>query len=158
MVRIFLKLLVKLVVQLIGVFLLIPVTYRYKLGEFPRWAKWWDDYRGRWLHDNTDAVCINMFGKGHCDMYDRYNSTWWGRYKWAAFRNACNYFQHEPLGKWYIQGHVEQYYGYIPLVFGLKLRYNIGYKFFSVEHARHMQSLGIPLQFVFSIGLRRDRK
>lgn len=145
--------------QLIGIVILIPITYKYPLGQFPHWARWWDDYRGRWLQDyfifERIETCHSLFGADHCYMFYRANTTWWRAYKWAAFRNACNYFQHTPLGKKYGDSGIFQKTGEVaiyltPLIF----KYNIGYKYYSDTHAKHMLELDIPLQFVFSIGIR----
>lgn len=157
-----LKIPLKIFVQIIGIFVLIPITYKYPLGQFPHWARWWDDYRGRWLQDyfifERAETCRNLFGEEHCHMFAKANTSWWGAYKWAAFRNACNYFQHEPLGdKSYKYTNIFQKQGEVALVFGYRLKYHLGYKYFNYRHNAHMEELGIPLQWVCSIGLRSSK-
>ena len=152
------KAILKLLVQLIGILILPIVTYRYQLGTFPGILKYLDDYRARWslqrVQDNPQ-IMKDQFGIEHTLLFNSHNSTWWGRYKWSAFRNACNYFQHSPLGLIWQDDGVFHHYGYIPVAFGYSIRYNIGYKYFSEQHAKHMLLLGIPLQWVFSIGIRK---
>lgn len=169
--HLFILVAIKLPLQVLGFFSILPLACLYKMGKLPRMFKWFDDYRGRLIEQGVD--CDNNFGKHHCEIYQKANETAFGRYKWLAFRNAVNYFQHDVIGHKlsinvpYVAytGHyivlyegsketAREYYRYIDL--GLfKLRIRIGYKIADLDHVKHMRRLGIPLQWVFSIGVRK---
>lgn len=157
--HILILLLLKLPVQLIGLLILPIVTYKYQIGQFPKALAWFDDTRGRYLETvpklDRNRACTDNFGEGHCNMYAAHKLTWRSRYIWTAIRNPVNGLQHW-LGRMYGDSDIFQHVGEKPLAFGYTLRYNIGYKYYSSAHAIHMLSIGIPLQWVFSIGVRKN--
>jgi len=148
----------KLPVQIAGIFILPFVCMRYRLGEFPKTFIWFDDIRGRLIAEHGihgRDFGVQHFGSGHMDLFYKYNHTWYSRYIWSAFRNAVNYFQHRPLGmERYDVNRAFQYYGTKHIGGKVYIRYNIGYKMFSKDHMEHMASINLPLQYVFSIGVR----
>jgi len=126
--------------------------------------------------------CVQNFGRGHCEMFHDYNSTWYKRYVWSAFRNSINYFKHETIGvvhwpkdtvlssdeanyKELIDGSSVYAWEYsrandnmikVPYI-KLYIRLRFGYKLSTIFHVNHMKSLSFPLEFVSSIGIRRHK-
>ncbi len=140
---------VKLPLQVIGIVILPIVTRYYQIGQFPWYVRWFDDTKAVIMARNPSIVCGNEFGTEHCEMFHKYNSTWFGRYIWTAWRNACNYFQHFVLGK----SHFDPDIWLISRDGFLRVR--IGYKIGdTVEYRTRRQEIGIPAQWVFSIGFR----
>ena len=182
------KVFIVLILRAVGIVILVPITYKYRLGDFPRWCRWFDDYRGYRMSKlsklNRLPWCVQHFGEGHCDLYNKYNDSWYLRYVWSAWRNTTNYFKHQTIGIDYWPGDAsfhsdynyrEISYSYedlpteifaweysringnevkIPLIpYGIRLRF--GYKMDNLEHVQHMRYIGVPLEFAFSIGIRR---
>lgn len=151
--HIFILLFIKIPVQLSGLLILPYIAYKYKVGCFPTWCKWFDDVRARVLIEKPELSCIDCFGRGHCELFSAYNSSWKGRYVWSAFRNSCNYFQHYVLGKEYDDSTIWLYKR--DGIFRVRIGYKIGD---TQEYRDFMKRLGIPAQWVFSIGLRLNQK
>lgn len=178
--------------RLIGIFYLLPVCAMYKMGEFPRCAVWFDDFRGRKIKEQPylqqTPYCLNNFGLGHCKAYNIANNTFLGRYIWLAWRNTTNMFKHTVLGEvvstgcFYtvdddLEGNILLYFSgaqnknnlraqeysringdeiKIPFTrHGIRVR--IGHKINNLDYVKHMAELGIPLEFTFSLGLRKYR-
>ena len=170
--------------QVVGIAYLPFVVARYQMGQFPNLALWFDDRRGRYLAQFGEAEGFSVgsghFGREHTEMYLLANQSWWGRYAWTAFRNPVNYFQHEVLGYsgmpiWtgpmvisnrYIECLLEdgtllwEYsrmngdYAKIPFIpYGIRVR--LGYKLGTLSYVDYLLQLGIPMQSVVSVGIRR---
>ena len=135
--------------DLIGIVVCLYPSYNYKLGTYPLLFKWFDDTRGRVMQTLSRDQAIQYFGLGHVEIFEKYNLTAFGRYMWCAFRNSTNYFQHYILGKSHNDPTL-----WLMSHDGL-IRYRIGYKFSAdVAHNQLLESLNIPAQWAFSIGIR----
>lgn len=149
----------KLPIQLIGILICYPICCKYKLGQFPKWCKWFDDYKGRHIKNQNANYVVKWFGSQHHALYKEYNKTPLKRYIWCAFRNPINVFQHEVLGKHYKQKtSLWEFYKYykIPLI-NKYLRIRIGYKVGDKAHQYMVEKLNFHYQWVFSIGVRNER-
>ena len=151
-------LLLKIPLQLIGLIVLLPTTYFYKMGSLPKYLRWFDDARGIKIREGVN--CRYYFGLGHCSLYKEANTTWLGRYNWLALRNAVNYFQTYILGKDQDDESAWQVFKYIDIPkTQYQLRVRVGYKVErELGHRKKMQELNIPAQWVFSISLRNRKK
>jgi hypothetical protein len=153
-------LLLKLPTQLLGILILPVVCIFFELGKFPRFLRAFDDVRARTVirHHNRGDIHFgyNNFGARHMELFNKYNSNFVGRYIWAAFRNAVNGFQHYHLGlRLNDIAKIWQLNSEFKLFGSVYFRYHLGYKFYSLQHAEHMEEIDIPLQWVFSTGIRR---
>ena len=157
-------LVVLLPLRLVGILLLIPVCAFYRLGQFPKLLRWFDDYKEVYLNQIADTdfrrqACHMYFGKAHCDLVDHYNKTALRRYLWAAHRNAVNTFKYTMLGSEDYENakEIKALDGDMLQISGTNfyIRYRFGHKTGDHTHNHTMKLLGIPLEFACSVGIRR---
>lgn len=148
---------VVLPMQLVGIVVCL-IGARYKMGLLPKYLHWFDDERATYCYRYGAldiSFMVNNFGPEHYQLFMDYNSTYLKRYIWMAFRNPINVFQHEVLGKHPFSKDLWQINNPDFIIYGkYKLTVNIGYKMYSEQHREHMAAIGIPIQWVFSVGIR----
>jgi hypothetical protein len=151
--------LIKNPLQLIAAALLIPITYKYELGRFPRVFAWFDDYRARNYDD------LNQFGIEHARLFHEYNSTWLKRWIWSAWRNKLNGFVHTVLGKSIPPGGTVKLQGNLRVLGKLWEYSRTGSNLIKIPglpvyirvrlgYALYNRRIGIPCKWMFDMGVR----